>query len=267
MSETMKDFWTKGMEQFADVLERMDYTEDSQVLRDAISQFAQLGAGEGNLKQGSLSVAQFMAGQGETLENVAHWLSPETIGSLDWSWLTKQDWDLRMSSMPSLPRVRMPSVSGPSLRGLPSTPSLSGSAIGSGLAWIAVVFLAVVLFWKWNNWVKPQEADAEEQWRLGPWPVAPDRVTTRGDLIGAFEHLALLLLGPAARTHNHHDLAQQIEQQIGETPGHDAVAPLARLYEQARYAPEQADANASLSPDEQAFARHALCLLAGLGPA
>lgn len=103
----------------------------------------------------------------------------------------------------------------------------------------------------------------------GAWPVAPAHVTTRGDLVRAFEYLALLILGPAARACHHHDLANRLSQQ-GEVlvpERREAAERLAALYEQARYAPEQAHADVPLPEGEQAIARQALCLLAGVTPA
>ena len=44
-------------------------------------------------------------------------------------------------------------------------------------------------------------------WRFGPWPVRPEAVRTRDELVRAFEYLALLLLGPAARSRNHREIA------------------------------------------------------------
>jgi len=216
-----------------------------------------------------LNLDRFSPGQLETLDRVAHWLSPETLGSVDWAGLTQRDWGLRLPSLRgSLPHVGMPSWSVPSWPRLPSGRSMPNAGSIDTWVWIAMLGLVVLLLWKWNDWFQRKDADQEEPWQLGPWPVAPDRVTTRGDLVRAFEYLALFLLGPDASTHHHRDLARQIDQQAANTPtNHEVIAQLARLYEQARYAPEQADANVPLSQHEQAFARHALCLLAGQNPA
>ena len=60
-------------------------------------------------------------------------------------------------------------------------------------------------------------------------------MSTRQDLIRAFEHLAYLLLGRLARSLNHRDVAARLGRLDGA--GAAAADRLARLYEQARYAP------------------------------
>ncbi len=72
-------------------------------------------------------------------------------------------------------------------------------------------------------------------WSPGPWPVRPSQVSTRQDLIRAFEHLAYLLLGPGARSLNHLDVAGRLSRDDNGRAG--AADRLAHLYEQARYAP------------------------------
>jgi hypothetical protein len=85
-------------------------------------------------------------------------------------------------------------------------------------------------------------------------------VATRGELVAAFEYLALLCLGPDARARNHLDLADQLGQGSNEAERRRAAGELAHLYEQARYAP----AGEPLTPDDLAAARRDLCLLAGV---
>jgi len=58
---------------------------------------------------------------------------------------------------------------------------------------------------------------------LGPWPVDPRHITSRGELIQAFEYLACLLLGPDALHRNHVDLAGQIAA-LHPTPTRQAAA-------------------------------------------
>ncbi len=261
VAEQFKEFLNKSFSRMAQALEQMDAGEDGQALRDTLGLLPDLGGGEGLWNLSSLTPSQM-----ETLEGVAHWLSPEQLGAIDWGkWAP--NWGLHPPAMPSLPHVAMPSITGPSFRGLPSAPALPDLGSSHALVWMLLLVLLIVLLWKWNSWFPPQKNEPGSAWQLGPWPVAPDRVTTRGDLVQAFEYLALLLLGPTARTRHHHELAQQIERQAGEGPVHEAVEQLAHVYEQARYAPEQADATVPLSPQEQALARHTLCLLAGLNPA
>ena len=95
-------------------------------------------------------------------------------------------------------------------------------------------------------------------WSPGPWPIEPGRVATRAELVAAFEHLCLLVLGVAARHWNHHQLAAMLaEHRASER---DAAHQLASAYEQARYAP----ATLPLSEAAMTEARRHLCLLAGV---
>jgi hypothetical protein len=89
--------------------------------------------------------------------------------------------------------------------------------------------------------------------QLGPWPVDPRQVSTREEVIAAFEYLALLKCGTEAAHWHHHAVARDWSR--NPTVRADAES-LAALYEQARYAP----------PDRPGFwesARVALSRLAG----
>jgi len=102
-------------------------------------------------------------------------------------------------------------------------------------------------------------------WRLGPWPTNPAHVTTREDLIRAFEYVSLLRLGPNARHWNHREIAAAlgVENDRRYDGRYEAAEQLASLYEQARYAPpEEALSDAAL-----AAARRNLCFLAGVSAA
>jgi hypothetical protein len=87
--------------------------------------------------------------------------------------------------------------------------------------------------------------------------VQPAAVGTRYDLVRAFEYLALLRLGPAARHQNHLEIAAALGAADAGRRG--AAERLASLYEQARYAPRDED----LPAVDLALARAALSLLAG----
>jgi hypothetical protein len=101
----------------------------------------------------------------------------------------------------------------------------------------------------------------DAEWRLGSWPVPPGAVSTRQDVIRAFEYLALLRFGPAAAACHHRQLAERLAEQDGGNPSRRQVAEmLAWLYEQARYAPD----GEALSHEQLSDARHALCSLAGV---
>jgi hypothetical protein len=120
-----------------------------------------------------------------------------------------------------------------------------------------------LLAWKSRGWFR-DPAEAGTTPALGPWPVAPDRVGSREELVRAFEYLALLRLGWAARSRNHLEVADQLGV-AGGAGGErrEAAGQLARLYERARYAPE----DAPLSEADLAAARRDLTLLARVSPA
>jgi hypothetical protein len=102
---------------------------------------------------------------------------------------------------------------------------------------------------------------AADEWRLGSWPVTPNGVSTREDVVRAFEYLALLRLGISAGACHHRALAARLGEQDGHNPARRLAADmLAWLYEKARYAP----VGETLSPDEFLDARNALRLLAGV---
>jgi hypothetical protein len=161
---------------------------------------------------------------------------------------------------PNLPRL--PRVSA----ALPSAPNVSGGALaGAGRILLWGILLGAIAFLVWQSaswWKRHREALAAAGWRLGPWPVQPGAVSTRGDLVRAFEYLALLCLGPAARTCHHLELGQRIGNQpaVDADRHRDAAHELARLYEQARYTPDEEP----LSAEDLARARRDLSYLAGV---
>jgi hypothetical protein len=159
--------------------------------------------------------------------------------------------------------LKLPSL--PNFDGLSSNPSLSGGSSGGGpssgggldaMVWVIALGLfgvAAALALRAAKW---QAGGGAKAWSAGPWPVHPSRVSTREDLIRAFEHLAFLRLGLRARPLNHIDLAGR----LGDTGDRaESAARLAQLYEQARYAPP----DELLPADELAAARGDLSTLAG----
>lgn len=157
---------------------------------------------------------------------------------------------------------------------VPSLPSFGGSAVSlpsvhapDSNSWqpvlLSLLMVALIVFLLSRMAVRAQRRgeSGEEKWRLGSWPVAPDAVSTRQDVIRAFEYLALLCFGPAAGTCHHRELAERLaEQDNGNPTRRQAAEMLAYLYEQARYAP----ADEALSPEELTDARYALCCLSGV---
>jgi hypothetical protein len=126
----------------------------------------------------------------------------------------------------------------PSAPDLPSA-SVSGPSVGSGmmLLWLLAGVLLLTLIWRLGGSLLMSQAHTSDGWRLGPWPVDPRQVASRGELVKAFEYLACRLLGPEALHRHHRDLAEQMAA-IRPTPARRAaLAGLEILYEQARYAP------------------------------
>ncbi len=120
-----------------------------------------------------------------------------------------------------------------------SAPAFGASSDGllDGVVWIAALALLVAAAWMAVAMARRQAAARRgaRPWSPGPWPVRPSQVSTRRDLIRAFEHLAYLLLGQPARSLNHLDVADRLG---GDDDGRARAADrLAHLYEQARYAP------------------------------
>jgi hypothetical protein len=153
--------------------------------------------------------------------------------------------------------------------------------------------------WKlFQRWPFVARRKVEQEWDPGPWPVDPARIASRGEVVEAFEYLALLVLGPAARARNHRVLAEQLglgqalrrrrvettsmgggPSSLGAWFGPQRVLrlglfpipderrlladELADIYEQARYSPP-----ADPLPEEAVVrARRDLCRFAGVSPA
>ena len=164
--------------------------------------------------------------------------------------------------------VQPPRFGNPSLPNMPSlgTPSASlsgGSLAGSGSVLVVLLGLLLLglILWRGRDWLTGLRDAGRSAWKIGPWPVRPEDVTTRGDLVRAFEYLALLCLGPAARTCHHLELGRQ----IGGQPALDAerrresATALSRIYERARYTPDQEP----LPGEDLRQARRELAYLAG----
>jgi hypothetical protein len=175
-----------------------------------------------------------------------------------------QAWSRARSLLPQPPHVtlhpeRFGGVSPPTWSAPRPTRAEAGGLGQFVLLLAAVVGFAVLLARLLARHQARRTGGSARGWRLGPWPVHPAAVRTRAELVQAFDHLALLLLGPVARSCNHLIIAARLAE--GRKPDRRrAAAALATLYEQARYAPpDEALADADL-----AAARRDLCLLAGV---
>ncbi len=189
------------------------------------------------------------------------------------NWLEKlprlpESFSLRRWLPHGLPSFRGPSWAhgGPPAAGGPNIVGIDTPGSGNVLiiVWLIVGAVLVMLIWKLRASLRSRVADSSSSWQLGPWPVNPAEVTTRQDIVRAFEYLSLMLLGSAAKTWNHHEIATRLGLQQADTVNRQLAAQhLAALYEQARYAP----AAESLLEEELLAARRELCLLAGVASA
>ncbi len=128
--------------------------------------------------------------------------------------------------------------------------------------WLPVVFLVAALiagFFLWRylarQW-KPAESRIDP-YALGPWPVDPFHLSTRQDVVVAFEHLSVLICGSVAKTWTHTTIAGALSELAMAEP--ERAMMLARLYELARYTP----VDEPLTTAELAEARRIVCKLAG----
>lgn len=160
------------------------------------------------------------------------------------------------------PNIRLPHA-GPPAIAMPS-PRNAFQPFAIGLLVIgSIAVLAVGGYWFVNqqSW-KLVSMDSKAGPQLGPWPVDPRNLKTRGDLIEAVDYLALLVIGPVAVNRNHLQIADALGQPgtVGSSAKEQASAlGLATLYEQARYSP----AEEPLGGDELRKAQQCIAELLG----
>ena len=138
-------------------------------------------------------------------------------------------WNMNLS-VPGLGNIPTPNLGPPALPPFtgPTLPSMSTAA-----TWLVFALLCVFAGLQIMRWSRRAPASVDARAVLGPWPVAPERVTTRAELVQAFDYLALLTLGLQVRSWNHQAIARGWCQAF---PSYTPSAQLlARLYEQARY--------------------------------
>jgi hypothetical protein len=209
------------------------------------------------LGRGSRGLKEWLAGVGQHLPR------PDLAALPQWSFNPSQ-WRLPRGRQVNWPRMGSWGGGGPPPfdGGIPGTglARLGGPAsVWQALAWFGALAVIGVAVWKIVQNYRQLTALAKGAGRrLGPWPVHPGRVATRDDIVKAFEYLALLLLGPAARNWNHLQIAVRL---AGPQARHQTAADqLAGVYEQARYTP----ADEPLTDAALASARRDLCQLAGV---
>jgi hypothetical protein len=197
---------------------------------------------------------------GTQFGDMSKWL--DRIPQLDWNGPLPATSGFKMGSfdLPGLPRpsFRMPAT-GPV--GNPDLATTSSSTWVAVMLAVLVVVGVMVAFGFLLRGVRSSTA-RRQQWHPGPWPVDPARILTPEELVRAFDHLALLLLGRQAEHFNHRTIAAQLSSQCaGGKHSQPAVETLARTYEQARYAPSGGLPGAN----DLQRARVDLCALAGVG--
>lgn len=129
-------------------------------------------------------------------------------------------------TMPSVTRPALPSVSSPSMP--------TASAFGMVATWLLGIGVIAALVWQASRWLKYSGHRARVSTaELGPWPVDPQQITTRAELVLAFDYLAVLMFGMQARTLNHRAVARSFAAH--SAPHAEIAGQLAALYEQARY--------------------------------
>jgi hypothetical protein len=241
----LKDRMTDFPEDIADLLDNVGEGALGESVREALRSLGRGGMDGEGLPFNLQEVFRDLGGQLSTLgEHLPSDPVPwQEIGSL-----------FRDFHGPSLPSFEGPAASGG---------KVSPGGDGFGLVWLWLAVLAVFAFILYRSVERRRSGGGEAGWRLGPWPVAPGSVATRADLVAAFEYLAFLCLGPSARTCNHLDVADCLGEQSSDAERRRAAGELARLYEQARYAP----GDEALTETDLAAARRDLCLLAGVATA
>lgn len=131
-------------------------------------------------------------------------------------------------SLPTFAGLPAPDISAPSLPAGPSMPS-----VGTWGTWLLFAAISLLVAWQMLRWSKRSSKAPDGRAKLGPWPVQPDAVSTRAQLVQAFDYLALLTLGLGVQCWNHHAVARKWRTQAPTCAA--SAHTLASLYEQARY--------------------------------
>jgi hypothetical protein len=163
---------------------------------------------------------------------------------------------------PNLPNINppsLPSISRPSLPPV-SAPALPSAAnLGTLATWLLCLALVALVAWQASRWINlPGRSARVSAVDIGPWPVDPNNVSTRAELVQAVDYLALLVLGTKARTWHHRAIAEAIAKRAAGLS--DVAVRLAALYEQARYT----DGVETLAANDRDHARQALAQLVGM---
>jgi len=177
----------------------------------------------------------------------------------DFNWSRGRDIDLDIGSGRSRERST-PTLDAPRGRGGSFSGGLEFGSVR--VPWLLVLVLvaliaAALVWWKWDALVLPNRT-AVAAAGPGAWPIDPRQISTREDVVKAFEFLSVLICGPEAKTWTHSTIADELTA-LAATHGETALK-LARLYELARYAP----LDEPLTRVELLEARRLACDLAGM---
>jgi hypothetical protein len=160
-----------------------------------------------------------------------------------------EHWNLKLS-LPGLGNIPTPSL------GPPALPRFSAPSLSTGATWLLLAVLCLLVGWQLMRWSKRSAVEFDPRVSLGPWPVKPNEVATRSDLVKAFDYLAILTLGLDAKCWNHQAIARRW---CANAPHYAPMAAaLAGLYEQARYT----DGPSELTHPQRDWARQALLQIA-----
>ncbi len=134
------------------------------------------------------------------------------------------------------PQFKGPNWAGPNFGGGPKLPNFGGgvpSISSNGVFAVLILVVAVLVGWQLWNLARKRRPKVALATNVGPWPVDPHAVSTRTQLVQAFDYLAILKLGLAAKPWNHRVVAEQWSKRLKQC--RDAARALADLYETARY--------------------------------
>lgn len=171
----------------------------------------------------------------------------DRLGDLPRPRLDRLRWDVSLPGL-ALPEVGSAGGGGDFGASLPN--------LGAAARWLIAALIVLLIGWRLWHGTKRAAPVTQRRPDLGPWPVRPEAIITRADLVAAFDYLALWTLGLAVNSWNHHAVAGRWCER---SPACAASAEtLARLYEQARYT----RGGDFLSDAERAMARRALLQIA-----
>jgi hypothetical protein len=184
-----------------------------------------------------------LSGSGTALGNDPDYLSQILQSALPDSWWSENAWqhldDLESTilSHVAVPEFRFPRPGVSSADAGPEDLRISDvPGTEATLFWfLAVLALGLVGWTMYRRSAVRREGPVDRRATPGSRPVAPEAVRSLQDFVQAFEYLSLVKLGPKARYLNHRAIA--LELGGDESRRQQMAKHLARLYEQARYAP------------------------------